>query len=66
MNTDKSKSHSVICVYLCSSVVQTVFVVALAAHGFTHAQPYPAKLVRVVMPFGPGSASDVIARVVAD
>ena len=66
MNKDKHKPGNVICVYLGSSIIQTLFVFAMAAQGLAHAQPYPAKPVRLVMPFGPGSASDVIARVVAD
>jgi tripartite-type tricarboxylate transporter receptor subunit TctC len=47
-------------------VFAVAVVVPAVAAGVTHAQAYPAKPVRVVMPFGPGSASDVIARVVAD
>ena len=66
MNKDKHKPGNVICVYLGSSIIQTLFVFAMAAQGLAHAQPYPAKPVRLVMPFGPGSASDVIASVVAD
>ena len=52
-----------------SGAMRTVFLTALfsaAAHNSFSAQTYPAKPVRVVMPFGPGSASDVIARVVAE
>jgi tripartite-type tricarboxylate transporter receptor subunit TctC len=38
---------------------------ALAAHG-AHAQPWPGKPIRIVVPYGPGSSPDVIARIVAE
>ncbi len=41
------------------------FVVAWAMCGTTAAQTYPAKPVRIVVPFPPGSGPDVLARTVA-
>ena len=47
----------------------TVFVATLAAMGstaFTHdaaAQPWPARPVRVVVPYAPGGGADIVARV---
>ena len=33
------------------------------AHGALHAQPYPSKPIRFIISFGPGSASDALARI---
>ena len=42
-----------------------VFAVLLALIGFAaHAQSYPNKPVTIIVPFGPGSGSDIIARIV--
>ncbi len=43
--------------------------VLLAAYLFTGAaaaQEWPAKLVKIVVAFGPGSASDIFARLIGD
>jgi tripartite-type tricarboxylate transporter receptor subunit TctC len=34
--------------------------------GITHAQGYPAKAVRIIVPFGAGATPDTIARLIAD
>jgi tripartite-type tricarboxylate transporter receptor subunit TctC len=43
-----------------------VVVVFLAFAGFTHAQGWPARPVRFIVPFPPGGSTDVAARVLAD
>ncbi len=44
-------------------VVGVIVAVLLSASAVIHAQAYPAKPIRFVIPFGPGSATDALARI---
>src|SRR5688572_20509429 len=44
-------------------LVATVF--ALFAFTSVHAQDYPAKTVRVIVPFAPGGSNDIVGRILA-
>src|SRR5688572_6007950 len=44
-------------------IATLIAAVLLLAHATTHAQPYPSKPIRFIISFGPGSASDALARI---
>ena len=41
-------------------------IAALLFSGLASAQAYPAKAIRIIVPFTPGSATDVMARLVGE
>ena len=47
--------------------MRTLMMVALLALGFgASAQDYPTKPVKIIVPYPPGGASDITARLIAD
>src|SRR6476646_8192981 len=47
-----------------SALISTVVISAIAGSASVSAQSYPAQPVKIVVGFGPGSAADILARVV--
>ncbi len=39
---------------------------SVAVFGIASAQPYPSRTIKLVVPYGPGGAGDVIARIVSE
>jgi len=54
------KFKSVLCMALCAAIT-----FGPLGTGLAHAQPFPNKPIRLVVPFGTGTGTDAIARVVA-
>jgi tripartite-type tricarboxylate transporter receptor subunit TctC len=48
------------------AVALTAFVCGVGASRSADAQPYPNRLVRIIVPYGPGGASDQLARAIAE
>ena len=62
MNTDEHRLKPFKNIYLRYICVVGI---AVAFMGGTHAQTYPAKPIRLVVPYPPGGGTDVIARTLA-
>jgi tripartite-type tricarboxylate transporter receptor subunit TctC len=48
------------------AVAALVMTATLAPYAATYAQSYPHKPIRIIVPFTPGSATDTMARPIAD
>ena len=49
----------------CFSVAMVAVGFSLSAFGLGHAQPYPTKPIKLILPYTPGSPNDALARLVA-
>jgi len=47
-------------------ILKTLLTVALAAPALALAQPFPSKPIKIIVPFGAGSGTDLLARVVGE